>query len=145
MRKSDESRTRIAVDQEIEATSSLEDLINPKSMAGKDFSDCEELDLMMAAELTWCYDIAFFDLQNYQAWSRQKTKRAKHSFTERKTEECFQRKTIGLGLVEEETLVVFYTRMPRETVMIAWDDARNSFSPRASILFSSKGERHRLT
>ena len=35
----------------IEATSSLKDLINPKSIAGKDFSDYEELDLMMAAEL----------------------------------------------------------------------------------------------
>ena len=58
-RKSQESRARIAVDQEIEATSSLKDLINPKSITGKDFSDYEELDLMMAAELKWCYDIAY--------------------------------------------------------------------------------------
>ena len=43
--------------QEIEATSSLKDLINPKSITGKDFSDYEELDLMMVAELKWCYDI----------------------------------------------------------------------------------------
>ena len=35
-----------------------------------------------------------FDLRNYRAWSRDKT-RAKKSYTERKTEECFQRKTIG--------------------------------------------------
>ena len=39
------------LDQEIEATSSLKDLINPKSITGKDFSDYEELYLMMAAEL----------------------------------------------------------------------------------------------
>ena len=41
----------IAVDQEIEATRSLKDVINPKSITGKDSSDYEELDLMMAAEL----------------------------------------------------------------------------------------------
>ena len=58
MRKSGESRARIAVDQEIEATSSLTDLISPKSITGKDFSDYEELDLM-AAELEWCYDIVY--------------------------------------------------------------------------------------
>ena len=37
--------------KKIEAASSLKDLINPKSITGKDFSDDEELDLMMAAEL----------------------------------------------------------------------------------------------
>ena len=42
--------------KKIEATSSLKDLINPKSITGKDFSDDEELDLMMAADLKWCYD-----------------------------------------------------------------------------------------
>ena len=57
--RSEECRARIAVDQEMEATSSLKDLINPKPIAGKDFSDFEELDLMMAAELIWCYDIAY--------------------------------------------------------------------------------------
>ena len=52
LRESEESRARIAVDQEIEATSSLKDLINPKSITGKDFSDYyEELDLVMVAEL----------------------------------------------------------------------------------------------
>ena len=56
LRRDEESRARVAVDPEIEATSSLKDLINPKS---KDLSDCEELDLMMAAELKWCFDIAF--------------------------------------------------------------------------------------
>ena len=42
LRKTEESRARIAVDQEIEATSSLKDLINPKSITGSDFSDYEE-------------------------------------------------------------------------------------------------------
>ena len=39
LRKSEESRARMAVDQEIEATSSLKDLTNPKSITRKDFSD----------------------------------------------------------------------------------------------------------
>ena len=42
--------------KEIEAASSLKDLINPKSITGKEFSDYEELDLMMAAEVKRCYD-----------------------------------------------------------------------------------------
>ena len=47
-----------------------------------------------------------------------------------------------LDLVPEETLVVFYTRMPRETVRTTWDELeiRNKFSPRASILFSTESE-----
>ena len=36
-----------------------------------------------------------FDLRNYRACSRPKTRRAKKSYTDPKTEECFQRKTIG--------------------------------------------------
>ena len=59
LRKSEESRARIAVDQEIEAISLLKDLINPKSLTGEDFSNYEESDLMMAAELKWCYDIVY--------------------------------------------------------------------------------------
>ena len=42
--------------KKIEAARSLKDLINPKSITGKDFSDYEEVDLMMAAELKRCYD-----------------------------------------------------------------------------------------
>ena len=74
LRKSEESRARIAVDQEIEATSSLKDLINPKSLMGKDFSDYEELDLMLAAELKWCYDIAYliYEIAERRAAKRQK-------------------------------------------------------------------------
>ena len=42
--------------KEIETATSLKDLMNPKSITGKDFSDYEELDWMMAAELKRCYD-----------------------------------------------------------------------------------------
>ena len=41
---------------EIEAAKSLDDLITPKSITGKDFPDYEELDLMMASALKRCYD-----------------------------------------------------------------------------------------
>ena len=73
-RKSEESRARVAVDQEIEATSSLKDLINPKSITRKDFSDFEELDLMMTAELKWCYDIVclIYEITERRAVTRQK-------------------------------------------------------------------------
>ena len=62
----------IAVDQEIEATSSLKDPINPKSITGKDFSDYEELVLMMAAELEWCHDIAYliYELPCIETWQK---------------------------------------------------------------------------
>ena len=43
--------------KEIEAATSLDDLITPKSITGQDFSDYEELDMMMAAALmNRCYD-----------------------------------------------------------------------------------------
>ena len=42
--------------KEIEAAKSLDDLITPKSITGKDFPDFEELDMMMAAALKRCYD-----------------------------------------------------------------------------------------
>ena len=42
--------------KDIETARSLEQLITPISITGKDFPDCEELDLMMAAALTRCYD-----------------------------------------------------------------------------------------
>ena len=107
LRKSEESRARIAVDQDIEATSSLKDLINPKSITGKDFSDCEELDLMMAAELKWCYDIVYliYEITERRAVTRQKRKnilhwagRLKNVFSGRQ-----------LGLVQEETCSFLHT------------------------------------
>ena len=48
-----------------------------------------------------------------------------------------------LGLAQEETLVVFYTRgMPRKTVRTTWNEVemRKKFSPWASILFSTESE-----
>ena len=42
--------------KEIEATKSLDDLITPKSITGKQFPDYDESDLMMATALTRCYD-----------------------------------------------------------------------------------------
>ena len=143
--KSEESRARIAADQEIEASSSLKDFINLKSITGRDFSDYEELDLMMAAELKWCYDIAYliYEITERRAVTRQEGRkiltpsgRLKNVFSGRQ-----------LGLVQEETLVVFYTRIPRETVRTTWNEVeiRRKFSPRASLLFSIESERHRLT
>ena len=42
--------------KEIEAAKSLDDLITPKSISGKDFPDYEELGMMMAAALNRYYD-----------------------------------------------------------------------------------------
>ena len=56
MRKDEESRAHIAVDQENRSSPSLMDLINPKTITGGDFTDYEEVDLMMAAGLKRCYD-----------------------------------------------------------------------------------------
>ena len=42
--------------KEIEAAKSLDVLITSKSITGKDFTDYEELDLMMASALKRCYD-----------------------------------------------------------------------------------------
>ena len=80
MRKSEETRARIAVDLEIEATSSLKDLTSPKSITGKDFSDYEELDLMMAAELKWCFDIVhlIYEITERRAVTRQKGEKLSH-------------------------------------------------------------------
>ena len=45
-----------------------------------------------------------------------------------------------LGLVQEGTLVIFYTRMPREIVRTTWNEVeiRKNFSPGASILTNEK-------
>ena len=91
-RKSEKYRARIAVDQEIEATSSLKDLINQsKIITGKEFSDYEELDLMMAAALKWCYDIAYL----IHEITERRQQGEQTCYIERETEECFQRKTNG--------------------------------------------------
>ena len=47
-----------------------------------------------------------------------------------------------MGLVQEETLVVFYTLMPQETVTTTRNEVeiRKKFSSRASILLSTESE-----
>ena len=86
LRKSEESRARITVAQEIEGTSSLKDLVDPKSITRKDFSHYEELNLMMAAELKWCWSTK---LPSVEPWQY---KRAKKSYT---AEKILQRETSG--------------------------------------------------
>ena len=62
----------------------------------------------------------FFDLRNYPAWSRDKTKGRKNlTLSGRLKNVCSGRQ---LGPVQEETLVVFYTGMPRETVRTTKDE-----------------------
>ena len=140
LRKSEESRARIAVDREIEATSSLKDLINPKSITRKDFSDFEELDfddgsrIENGATILFIWSTKLPSVEPWQAKGRTiltRSGRLKNVFSGRQ-----------LGLVQEETLVVFYTRMPRETVRTTWNEVeiRKKSSPGASILFSTESE-----
>ena len=92
------------------------------------------------AELKWCYDIAYliYEISERSAVTRQKGRntltpsgRLKNVFSGRQ-----------LGLVQEETLVVFYTRMLRETARTSWDEVerRKKISPRARVLFSTESE-----
>ena len=132
--------------KEIEAASSLKDLINPKSITGKDFSDYEELDLMMAAELKPRYD----KYPHFQKRIRVEGQRAQkdnqflrgsqisyliyeyfrsNEITEREAvtkgnrQNSYTERKTGecfqrktIGSFQEETLAVFYKRTPRETV-----------------------------
>ena len=96
-----------------------EDLLNLKSITGKDFSDYEELDLMMAAELKWCYYIAHLIYEITERWAVTRQK---------------GRKTLApsggrqLDFVQKETLAVFSTRMPRDAVRLCgkkWETQRD--------------------
>ena len=108
--------------KEIGTAKSLDDLINPKSITGKDFSVYDELDLMMTAELKRFYDkypdskkkgsaskstklrrtTDFSEGVRSLIWSTKlqsvepgnKKERSKNPYTERKTGEYFQRKSI---------------------------------------------------
>ena len=78
MRKSEESRARIAVDQETEATRSLNDLINPNQLR-------EKISLILiAAEFRWGYDIVYLIYEITERGAVTKGKR-QISYTERKT------------------------------------------------------------
>ena len=81
-----------------------------------------------------------FDLRNYRAWSRDKTKGLKTLAPNGRLKNPFSGRQ--LGLVQEETLIVLYTRMPRETVRTTWNEVetRKKFSPRTSVLFSTESE-----
>ena len=61
--------------KEIEAASSLKDLVNPTLITGKGFSDYEELDFMMAAELKRCYD----QYPHFQRGSASKSRKPKRT------------------------------------------------------------------
>ena len=95
----------------------------------------------MAADLKWCYDIAYliYEITERRAVTRQK-KGEKTLTPSGRLENVFSGRQVGL--VQEETPVVFYTRMPRETVTTSWDEAerRKEISPRARILFSIASE-----
>ena len=81
-----------------------------------------------------------FDLRYNRAWSRDKWKKGMSLTPSGRLETVPSGRQ--LGTVQEETLVVFYTRRPQETVRRTWqevEDARKS-SPRASILFSTESE-----
>ena len=66
--------------KKIEATISLKEPFNPKSISRKDFVDNEEMDLMMAAELKWCYDIAYlmYEITERRAMTKQKGEKLSH-------------------------------------------------------------------
>ena len=81
-----------------------------------------------------------FDLRNYRAWSRDKKERSNILPPSGRLENVFSGRQ--LGLAQDETIVVFYTRMPRETVRTTWDEMerRKKISPGGSILFSTESE-----
>ena len=94
----------------------------------------------MTTELKYCYDVTYliYEMTERRVVTRQKGRkthtpsgRLKNVFSGRQ-----------MDLFQEETLVVFYTRTSRETVMSTWDEVerRKKFSPRASILFSTESE-----
>ena len=57
--------------------------------------------------------------------------KAKNAYTERKTEECFQRETVGS--CSRRDACSFYTGLPRETVRTTWNELemRKKFSSRS--------------
>ena len=142
----------------IEAASSLKDLVNPKSITGKDFYDYEELDLMMAAEMKWCYDRYSYFQKRIRVKEQRAQKdnrflrgsqiayliydiRERGAVTKGKGQKFLHRAEdwrmfFGGRLLDiVQTLVVFYTRMPRETVRQRgkeMEDARKSRLEQAS-------------
>ena len=90
LRKGEESRARIAVDQGNRSSQLAEGLHQSEIKYEKrflwvwriGFDDGDRIEMV----LRYC----LFDLQHYRVWSRDKQK-GENSYTERKTKECFQR------------------------------------------------------
>ena len=155
-----------------QAAKSLKDLINPKSITVKDFSDYEELDLMMAADLRRCYDKypyfqkrksksrelkrttdlsegvrMLFDLRNCIAWSRDKRKGAKILTPNGRLENVFSGRL--QDILQEETLVAFYTHAchgrPWDNVGRKWKTQENLAWSKHPLFSTDEKWRNRLT
>ena len=97
--------------------------------------------IISQSESDCLFDLRIFSFErNYRAWSRDKRKGRKTLTLTGRLENVFSGRQ--LGLVQEETLVVFCTRMPWETVRTTreWSGGRKKFSPGASILFNTESE-----
>ena len=140
LRKNEESRARIAVDQEIEATSSLKDLINPKSITGKRFIWLWRIRFDDGGRIEMVLRFCLIDHEITERGAVTRRKKRKTRTPSGRLKNVLSGRQ--LGLVQEETLVVFHTRMPRETVRTTWDEMEilKKVSPRTSILFSTESE-----
>ena len=80
------------------------------------------------------------DLRNCTAWSRDTRTGTEILIPSGRLENVFSGRQ--LGFVEEETLVVFHTRMPRETARQRGNEMENARKSRleTSTLFSTESE-----
>ena len=81
--------------KEIGAAKSLDDFITPKWMTVKDFPDCVKNWTRWWRQHWNAATILLIGSTKWPSAEPWHDKRAKNSYTERKTEECFQWKTIG--------------------------------------------------
>ena len=123
----------IAVDQEIEATSSLKDPHQSKIDYGKRFLWLWRIGFDDGGGIGMMLRYCLFDLRI--TVHRDVAKGRKNLTPSGRLKNVFSRRQ--LGLVQEETLVVFYTRMPQETVRTTWNEVeiRKNSHLQASILF----------
>ena len=109
----------------------------------EDFSDYEELDLMMAAELngTILY-LWSTKLPSVELLQNKKGEKILHRAEDWR---MFQRKTSGS--CSRRDTCSFFTHACHGTVKTTWNEVeiRHKISPGASILFSTESERYRLT
>ena len=94
-------------------------------------------------KIPWPNEISELDRQfpsrSLRKGSQQK-ERAKHSYTERKTEECFQRKTIGSWSRRDACSFLHTHATGDREDNVDEVEIRKKFSPRASILFTTESE-----